>query len=203
MFISDQIKTALLVTELLSDAHGKTMIGYGCDIKKYLERENQLLDFDDIYWKDKHHATYVCLCCSIVWLLSPPSSRLACTIWNCSFQSRLLKYQNWHKSVRILWFGVRLLGRPPWRGGCPSQLIDNSGTLGPNIPPALTPHVKSPQFVYLLFGNSLVVLNLCLSNIIHHYAIRALKSLITNQQLPKPEVGYQKYQNRSKTTHSA
>ena len=101
---------------------------------------------------------------------SPPSSSLACTIWNCSFQSRLLKYQNWHKSVRILWFGVRLLGRPPWRGGCPSQLIDNSGTLGPNLPPALTPHAKSPQFVYLLFGNSLVVSNLCLSNIIHHYA---------------------------------
>ena len=49
MAISDQIKTTLLVTELLSDAHGKTMIGSGCDIKKYLERENQLLDIDDIY----------------------------------------------------------------------------------------------------------------------------------------------------------
>ena len=101
---------------------------------------------------------------------SPPSSSLACTIWNCSFQSRLLKYQNWHKSVRILWFGVRLLGRPPLRGGCPSQLIDNSGTLGPNLPPALTPHAKFPQFVYLLFSNSLVVFNQCLSNMIHHYA---------------------------------
>ena len=129
---------------------------------------------------------------------SPPSSSLACTIWNCSFQSRLLKYQNWHKSVRILWFGVRLLGRPPLRGGCPSQLIDNSGTLGPNLPPALTPHAKSPQFVYLLFGNSLVVLNLCLSNIIHHYAIRALKSLITNQQLPNLKWGVKSTKTEAK-----
>ena len=122
-----------------------------------------------IYWsvgyiKINPPNIYVCSYCSIVWLPFSPSSSTACTIWNCSFQSRLLEYQNWHKSVRILWFGVRLLGRPPWRGGCPSQLIDNSGTLGPNLPPALTPHAKSPQFVYLLFGNSLVVLNLCLSN---------------------------------------
>ena len=156
------------MTELLNDAHGKTRIGPGCDKKKYFERENQLLDFDDILkcrvHKDKPRYIYVCSYCSIVWLPFSPSSSNACTIWNCAFQSRLLKYQNWHKSVRILWLGVRLLGRPPWRGGCPSQLIDNSGTLGPNLPPALTPHAKSPQFVYLLFGNSLVVLNLCLSN---------------------------------------
>ena len=40
--------TLQLVTELLNDAHGKTRIGPGCDKKKNFERENQLLDFDDI-----------------------------------------------------------------------------------------------------------------------------------------------------------
>ena len=36
------------MTELLNDAHGKTMIVPWWDKKKYFERENQLLDFDDI-----------------------------------------------------------------------------------------------------------------------------------------------------------
>ena len=40
--------TLQLVTELLNDAHGKTMIVPSWDKKKYFERENQLLDFDDI-----------------------------------------------------------------------------------------------------------------------------------------------------------
>ena len=56
--------TLQLVTELLNDAHGKTRIGPGCDKKKYFERENQLLNFDDILkcrvHKDKPRYIYVC-----------------------------------------------------------------------------------------------------------------------------------------------